>query len=154
MPPAGGHYPVSAQVRVQSWASPQDKHWGEAQGCADKAFGMSLRKEDVSGQGSLGSDLGKKTRCGAGVPGWEGQCTWDPWWGREALAPPAVWRLRRTWTLQVWTQVDTIRVWLSEEILPVDEGTGVFCIMCVIFFVCESLEGMCTVCVCGAMWLR
>ena len=54
--------------------------------------------------------------------------------------------LRRTWTLQAWTQVDTMRVWLSEELLPVDEGTGVFCIMCVIFFMCESLEGMCTVC--------
>ena len=45
-------------------------------------------------------------------------------------------------------------VWLSEEILPVDEGTGVFCIMCVILFVCESLGGMCTVCVCGEMWFQ
>lgn len=39
VPPAGGHYPVSAQVRVQSWAHPQDKHWGEAQGCADSSLG-------------------------------------------------------------------------------------------------------------------
>jgi len=69
VPPAGGHYPVSAQVRVQSWAHPRDKHWGEAQGCVDKVFGVSLRKVDVSGQDSLGSDLGKKTGCGAGVPG-------------------------------------------------------------------------------------
>ena len=39
VPPAGGHYPVSAQVRVQSWTHPQDKHWGEAQGCADSSLG-------------------------------------------------------------------------------------------------------------------
>lgn len=45
-------------------------------------------------------------------------------------------------------------VWLSEEILPVDEGTGVFCIMCVVLFVCESLGGVCTVCVCEEMWLQ
>ena len=74
--------------------------------------------------------------------------------GREAVAPPAAWQLRRMRTLQTWTQVDTMCVWLSEEILPVDEGTGVFCIMCVLLFVCESLGGMCTVCVCGEMWLQ
>nr|CAI9705304.1 unnamed protein product [Rangifer tarandus platyrhynchus] len=26
---------------------------------------------------------------------------------------------------EAWAQVDTMRVWLSEEILPVDEGTGI-----------------------------
>lgn len=74
--------------------------------------------------------------------------------GREAVAPPAAWQLRRMWTLQAWTQVDTMSVWLSEEILPVDDGTGVFCIMCLILFVCESLGGVCTVCVCEEMWLQ
>lgn len=88
------------------------------------------------------------------------QC-WSSWLGRSVHLGPLVGArgfgttcLRRMWTLQAWTQVDMMRVWLSEEILPVDEGTGVFCIMCVIFFMCESLEGMCTVCVCGEMWLQ
>lgn len=69
MPPAGGHCRCLHRLGCRAGPILKTSIGVKPRAVQTRCLGVSLRKLDVSGQDSLGSDLGKKTRCSAGVPG-------------------------------------------------------------------------------------